>query len=182
MKQTITAVGNPKPFSGKNGTIYYNDYFFADGSSINLGSKEQSPSWGQVGKEIEYEQDGVSNNGKPKYKRVTQNSFGGGFKPRTIPVHTLKRMAKSGAIEAMVKVNSAYAQERLTPKDVVPMVTYIMSGITEDIIAYSEADQDFISRMSALSRAASTASYKSIDNIEALMKITEGFYNYIVKP
>ena len=91
-------------------------------------------------------------------------------------------MAKSGAIEAMVKVNSAYAQERLTPKDVVPMVTYIMSGITEDIIAYSEADQDFISRMSALSRAASTASYKSIDNIEALMKITEGFYNYIVKP
>jgi hypothetical protein len=81
MKSKIQSVSEAKKYEGKNGTLYYRNYTLENGETINLGSKEENPSWGAVGKELEVQEDGEDSRGNKKYKRVTeQKPFGGGGK------------------------------------------------------------------------------------------------------
>ena len=76
MKSKITARTEAKKYENEKGVNYYRNYTLENGTIVYLGSPDEDPSWGQLGQELEYAENGKYPNGNIKYKRVT--GFGGG--------------------------------------------------------------------------------------------------------
>lgn len=186
MKAKITARTDAKPFQGQKGTIYYRDYTLDDGVTINLGSSKEDAPWGQIGQEIEYEEDGVNSKGYKKYKRISASAFGGGggYKKPTMKPEELSRMIKSNALGVVIGFNKIHNEEILkgTALAVIEDFTWGNLSRTTELEKFSNEEGLFISRMSSVKLALEKASFDaSIKTEQDLIKTANTLYGYITK-
>ena len=88
-------------------------------------------------------------------------------------------MAKSNAISAVVTVNSTYNEERLQGKELLPIIKFSMGDITQDINKYSEEEDLFITRLSAVNNAAKMAGYKSFNSAQDLLTEANNILKFV---
>ena len=155
-------------------TFYTHNYEMEDGQKIQANHKKELPI--SVGTEVEYEVKRTHPTYGDSGSVKKPNDFKGG-KTIKVSLKQIERMAKSNAISAVVTVNSTYNEERLQGKELLPIIKFSMGDITQDINKYSEEEDLFITRLSAVNNAAKMAGYKSFNSAQDL--ITEA--NNILK-
>lgn len=166
---------------------YGNEYFniTINGVAGSYACKSGATPYFVVGQEQEYEKtEKADKNGtmRAKFKKP-QADFqgGGGYKKPMKSITDIKRMVKSNAVHALVTVNSAYNEERLTGKELSVIESFTLGDISGEIEAFGEESSLLTSRLAAVNNTAIAAKYKSFSNGADLIEEATKYYQYVIK-
>lgn len=165
----------------KDGTTYItHTYTLSDGQKIQANHKTEKPI--AIGEDVEYNVQRTHEKYGDSGTVKKPNDFKkGAYKKPMLKFIDAKRMASSNAINAVVTINSAYNQERITGAALAEFEAFTLGDITEDIEKYSEQDSLFTSRLSSLNNAAAMSGYKSYKTAADVLKEAKNLYKYITR-
>ena len=183
MKSKITNRTDANPFTNNYGTVYYRNYTLENGDTISLAAKDEDPKWGQIDMEIEYEQNGVNKNGKPKYKRVTQQQgFGGGGKKQMTPFSEVGEFCMENAGRGLTTVDIKCGREYLdTVENQRKAATFILGDIKSDIEKWGRESTVLNIRRNQFLRACEKVEIYGYQNVEQIIEKANEMFKVIVK-
>lgn len=177
----VKSVTVGETYTGKYGEMINHNYEMEDGQKIQAAHKTANPI--KVGETVEYEvkrtHEVYGDSGsvsKPK-----EPFQGGKRKPITTSYKDVLGMVRSNAIHAMVVVNSAYNQERITSANLPEIEKFTIGDINGDLEKFGEQDRLLTSRLAAVNNAAIASSYKTFNNASEMLELAKAFYQYTTK-
>jgi len=181
MKAIIKSVSEARAWNNpKGGTLYYRNYTLDNGETINLGSQNEIPSWGEVGKEIEYEVSGQDAKGNPKHKRITPQK--GNFVAKKMSYEDVQTYAKMNAIRACSIVDDKYEERTLLTDDyqnVKLVARFILGDIRSEIDLWGAERTKLDLRRDAVLSAAEATKVFRYKSANALISVAESHFEFV---
>ncbi len=173
--------GQTASYTTQHGTYYNFMVEFEDGTKGQASSSKTTPSW-KIGEEYEFEVVVNGNYTNIKKMKPANSSFGGGgYKKPMKSITDIKRMVKANAIHALVTINAAYNEERLTGKELAIVEAFTLGGVSGEIEAFGEESSLLASRLAAINNTAISAKYKSFASGQQIVDEATKVYNYVIK-
>lgn len=173
--------------------MYYHKATLDDGYFGQITTKDEKPSWLEVGSEITYERLN-DKNGNPKIKRVNpqfseqpsserstseKKTYG---KPMLLYVDAV-RMSRSNAVHAVFTVNANNGSEVLRGADLESIVNFTLGEITADTPKFDGGEDSlFASRLATVNNVAIKTAYdKEINDVDSFLTEVKKVYAWVVR-